>query len=101
MEAGLGRHNLPSIPSSFVGRERELQDLRRLLEEHRLVTVIGTGGVGKTRLAIRTATELEPNYRDGSWIVDLAAITDPALVPEAVVAAPTLPQQTGRSTSAA
>src|SRR6187397_2297177 len=70
--------NLPSDLTSFVGRRRELAEVRRLLGESRLVTLTGIGGVGKTRLALR--------FPDGVWLVDLAPLRDPALVAQTVAA---------------
>jgi predicted ATPase/DNA-binding SARP family transcriptional activator len=78
--------NLPVPLSSFVGREREQRELRELLGTSRLVTLTGAGGCGKTRLAIRVATELAAadRFQHGVWWVDLAALNDPALVTQAV-----------------
>jgi class 3 adenylate cyclase len=69
--------NLTPQPSSFVGRERELHALAHALGASRLVTVIGVGGVGKTRLALQGAAEVVPHYRDGAWLCELAAAGDP------------------------
>ena len=79
--------NLPAEATTFVGRRRELAELRRTLAGARLVSLVGPGGVGKTRLAIRMATDLERGFADGAWWVELAEIRDPALVINAVVAA--------------
>ena len=79
--------NLPAEATSFVGRRRELAELRRTLAGARLVSLVGPGGVGKTRLAVRMATDLERGFADGAWWVELAEIRDPALVTNAVVAA--------------
>ncbi len=75
-----GRTNLPDQPSSFVGREAELERLRALAANARLVTLTGTGGVGKTRLAVRLGSELLDGSGDGVWFVDLASLTDGMLV---------------------
>jgi predicted ATPase/class 3 adenylate cyclase len=80
-------NNVPKQLTSFVGRERERQEVTRLLGEHRLVTITGTGGIGKTRLAIEVATDTLMGYREGAWIVELAPISDPSLVPGAVAEA--------------
>ncbi|MGD9893090.1 MAG: helix-turn-helix domain-containing protein, partial [Dehalococcoidia bacterium] len=86
--APLDQHsNLPAQTSSFVGREQELAALRRVLGATRLLTLIGAGGCGKTRLALRVADELLWAYPHGVWFVELAALADPALVPETVAAA--------------
>ena len=74
------RHNLPASLGHFIGREKELDELKRLLAGERLVTLTGSGGVGKTRLALQAAEALLPDFRDGVWLVALAALTDPNLV---------------------
>ena len=79
--------NLPAEATSFIGRRRELADVRKKLSGARLVSLVGPGGVGKTRLAIRAATELGRGFRDGTWLVELADIRDPELVSNAVMAA--------------
>jgi predicted ATPase/DNA-binding CsgD family transcriptional regulator len=79
--------NLPAEATSFVGRRHELAEIRRKLTTARLVSLVGPGGVGKTRLAIRAATGLGRGFADGAWLVELADIRDPALVTNAVVAA--------------
>ncbi|HEY8473006.1 MAG TPA: adenylate/guanylate cyclase domain-containing protein [Natronosporangium sp.] len=81
-------HNLPAPITSFIGRDRERARLTGLLAEQRLVTVVGAGGAGKTRLAIEVAGTLVDSYPDGVWFVDLAPVTDPGLV--AVTVATTL-----------
>src|SRR4029453_8949075 len=73
--------NLPEPLTSFVGRERELIEIKRLLPGKRLVTLVGVGGIGKTRLALQLAAEVRDAYRDGAWLVELGAITDASLVP--------------------
>jgi len=73
--------------TSFVGREAELAEVKRLLERARLVTLTGAGGVGKTRLALQAARDLLPLYPAGVGVVDLAALTDPSLVPHTVASA--------------
>jgi predicted ATPase/DNA-binding CsgD family transcriptional regulator len=79
--------NLPAEAASFVGRRRELAEVRSKLAEARLVSLVGPGGVGKTRLAVRAATDLGRGFRDGGWLVELAEVGDPALVSHAVAAA--------------
>ena len=73
-------NNLPQTSDSFVGRERELAEVKQMLGTHRLVTLLGMGGLGKTRLSLQAAIELMPNYSDGAWFIDLAPLRDPALV---------------------
>jgi len=86
--------NLPADATSFVGRRRELADVKQKLAEARLVSLVGPGGVGKTRLATRAATDLARRFRDGAWLVELAEIHDPGLVGHAVLAALDLRDQT-------
>jgi predicted ATPase/class 3 adenylate cyclase len=77
-------NNLPTQPTSFVGRERELAETRRLLEGSRLLTLTGPGGTGKTRLALQAAAEELTSFSDGVFYAPLATITDPALVPSTI-----------------
>jgi len=89
--------NLRKPTTSFVGREAELAELATALKAHRLVTLIGVGGVGKTRLALETAGRLADGFTDGVWVIELAPVNDPSAVPEAVAAALGITQQPGRS----
>jgi non-specific serine/threonine protein kinase len=75
------RHNLAVPLSSFIGREHDVAKVRQLLRERRAVTLVGPGGIGKTRLALRVAWDLVEEYPDGVWFVDLAPIVDPEVVP--------------------
>ncbi len=86
---------LPAQFTSFVGRESEMADVRQLLAQHRLITLTGDGGAGKTRLAIEIAGQVLDEFRDGVWYVDLAPITHPDLVPLTVARALGLPDQAG------
>jgi predicted ATPase/DNA-binding CsgD family transcriptional regulator len=79
--------NLPADATSFIGRRRELDDVKRKLTQARLVSLVGPGGVGKTRLAIRVATELQRGFPGGGWLVELADVLQPALVSSAVMTA--------------
>lgn len=79
--------NLPADVTSFVGRREERREIRRLLSVSRLVTVTGFGGVGKTRLAMRVAHDVQRAFRDGVWFADLSMLTDPALLPNTVATA--------------
>jgi predicted ATPase/DNA-binding CsgD family transcriptional regulator len=82
----MGRHlsNLPAEVTSFVGRRQELREVKRLLTTTRLLTLTGSGGVGKTKLALRAAVEMSRGFPDGVWLVLLASIGDPLLVTQAV-----------------
>jgi predicted ATPase/serine/threonine protein kinase/Tfp pilus assembly protein PilF len=79
--------NLPEQLTSFVGREREVEDLVRLLGEERMVTVVGPGGMGKTRLALQATRQALERFPDGAWFADLAPLSDPALVATSVASA--------------
>ena len=79
--------NLPAEVASFFGRRYELAEVRKKLTGARLVSLVGPGGVGKTRLAIRIATDLRRGFPGGAWLVELADVRDPALVTNAVLAA--------------
>jgi predicted ATPase/two-component SAPR family response regulator len=78
--------NLPLELSSFIGREREIGEVERLLFESRLLTLLGPGGCGKTRLALAVARDVVAEFEGGAWWVELAPISDPDLVPRAVAA---------------
>ncbi|MEP6660110.1 MAG: adenylate/guanylate cyclase domain-containing protein [Acidimicrobiales bacterium] len=81
------RDNLPAPVTTFVGREIEMGEIRELLLRHRLVTVVGTGGCGKTRLALRVAENLVGGSEDGVWFVELASLRDPELLASAIATA--------------
>lgn len=78
------RGSLPTELTSFVGRRRELAQVRDLLSSSRLVTLAGPGGAGKTRLAVQAARGLRRAKRDGCWLADLASLQDPDLVPQTI-----------------
>ena len=88
---GTARNNLPAPTTSFVGRRRELAEIERLLREHRLVTLTGMGGSGKTRLALQAARGQTGAWADGIWLVDLTAVADPELVAGATGATLSVP----------
>ena len=83
--------NLPTPVSELIGREAETRDVLKLVTAHRLVTLTGAGGIGKTRLALETARQLALAFSDGVFVVDFAPLSDGALVPDAIVAVLNLP----------
>ena len=85
--------------TSFIGREAELAEVEEALKAHQLVTLTGVGGVGKTRLATEVAARLADEFPDGVWFFELAAVADPAAVPDAVAAVLGITQQPGKSVS--
>jgi len=87
--------NLPTQATSFVGRDTEVTAVHEALRAHRLVTLVGVGGVGKTRLALQTAAEVLDEYRDGAWLVELAPILNAAELTEGVAAVFSVPPQAG------
>jgi predicted ATPase len=89
-------NNLPIAPNVFIGRERDVADVKALLSRHRLLTLAGSGGVGKTRLALQVGAELLDHYPDGVWFVDLAPISDPELVSSVTAQALGMHQQGDR-----
>jgi hypothetical protein len=89
--------NLRPGVTSFVGRELDVACLIAEARAHRLVTLTGPGGVGKTRLATEVATMLTNEFPDGVWLFELAAVSDPAAVPDAVAAVLNTTQQPGKS----
>ena len=90
-------HNLPAQLTNFIGRAGQIDEVRALLRDNRLVTLTGTGGAGKTRLAIETAGQLTEEFEGGVWWVELAPVADPAVVAVTVARALRLPDQQGRS----
>ncbi len=91
------RGNLPTSATSFVGREAAVAELVSLAHEHRLVTLTGVGGVGKTRLSQRVAADLIPSFPDGVWFVELASVADGGAVPDLVAATLDVTPQSDRS----
>ncbi|MEO8134062.1 MAG: tetratricopeptide repeat protein [Betaproteobacteria bacterium] len=88
-------HNLPIQLTSFVGREREMQEVKTLLRSSRLVTLTGSGGAGKTRLSLQIGADLIDDFADGAWLVQLAPLTDERLVPQAVATVLGLKEEPG------
>ncbi|MDT5170452.1 MAG: hypothetical protein QOD02_3787 [Mycobacterium sp.] len=91
--------NLRPQTTTLIGRESEVTELEAAVRKHRLVTLTGVGGVGKTRLATEVAGRLVDEFPDGVWLFELAAVTDPGAVPDAVAAVLGVIQQPGKSVS--
>src|SRR5215207_4488765 len=89
--------NLPVGLSSIVGRKKELAEVKRLLEDNRLLTLTGSGGCGKTRLALAAAGGLVEGFQDGAWVVELAPLADPSLVPQTAALVLGVRERPGRS----
>ena len=83
-------HNLPSQLTTFIGRQKEMQTVKDLINEHRLITLTGAGGCGKTRLACEVAIQLVPDFKSGVWLVNLAPITNEDLVAKEITEALTI-----------
>jgi predicted ATPase/class 3 adenylate cyclase len=90
-------NNLPLQLTSFIGRQREVHELKALLSANRLLTLTGPGGTGKTRLALRLASDELEHFADGAWIVELAALSDPTLLTQTVTATLGVQEQQGRA----
>lgn len=91
------KHNLPLQTTSFIGREKEIADAKNFLQQSRLLTLTGSGGSGKTRLGLQIVADEIENYPDGVWFVELAAVSDPDLVPSIVAGALGLVETAGTS----
>jgi predicted ATPase len=89
-------HNLPAPRSSFVGRQREMVEVKQALAVTRLLTITGAGGSGKTRLALEAARDLIESYPDGVWLIELAPLSDEELVPKAVAQALEVPERSAQ-----
>jgi hypothetical protein len=96
---GTSPGNLRHAVTSLIGRESDVAEVQAALRTHRLVTLTGVGGVGKTRLSTEVAARLADEFPDGVWVFELAAVTDPAAVPDAVAAVLGIIQQPGKSVS--
>ncbi len=90
-------NNLPQQVTSFIGREREIDAITTLFATTRLLTLTGSGGCGKTRLALQVAADALENYPEGVWLVELAPLSEPALVPQTVAAVLDVKEQPGKS----
>ena len=81
------RHNLPAPTTSFIGRKKEKVEIKQAIGAHRLVTLTGSGGTGKTRLSLQVAVDLRDQFADGIWFVELAPLTDSSLIPQTILTA--------------
>jgi len=89
-------NNLPQQVTSFIGREHELPEVRKMLGNTRLLTLFGVGGIGKTRLSLQVAAEMLDDFPDGVWFVELAPLADAQLVPQAVASVLGVKEEAGR-----
>ena len=85
-EHSMRKHNLPAPVSSFIGSEQELCEIQQRLRENRLITLTGTGGTGKTRLALQAAASERDHFSDGVWVIYLAPLATSDLVLETIAA---------------
>src|SRR5215216_6143580 len=90
------RHNLPVQLTSFIGRQKEMEEIKQSILTHRLVTLTGSGGTGKTRLSLQVAADLAEQFADGVWFVELAPVSDPELIPKTILSAFGIIEQQGR-----
>jgi predicted ATPase/class 3 adenylate cyclase len=89
-------NNLPAQLTTFIGREHEITEVKQELESHRLVTLTGSGGTGKTRLSLQVAVGLLEEFEHGVWFVELAPLTDPDLIPQTILSTIGLREQPGK-----
>jgi predicted ATPase/class 3 adenylate cyclase len=89
-------NNLTQQLNSFIGREREMAEVKQMLGSNRLVTLLGMGGIGKSRLSVQLAAEVLDDFPDGVWFIELAALTDPASVPQAVASVVGVKEEAGK-----
>lgn len=91
------RHNLPALTTSFVGREKETAELKRAIKKHRLVTLTGSGGTGKTRLSLQVAADLLDQFQDGVWFIELAPLANPDLIAQTILSVFGIGEMGGRA----
>jgi predicted ATPase len=90
-------NNLPAQLTTFIGRGEEIAEIKRALASHRLVTLTGPGGIGKTRLSVQVAAQLLETFPDGVWFIELAPLSDPDLIPQTIHSTLGLVEQPGRN----
>ena len=90
------RNNLPVQLTSFIGRENEIAEIKQELKNHHLVTLTGPGGTGKTRLSLQVAADLLDQFHHGVWFIELAPLTDPDLIPQTILSAIGITEQSGK-----
>ena len=90
-------HNLSAQMTSFIGRETEMAEIKQALNEHRLVTLTGSGGAGKTRLSLQVGAECLHQFSNGVWLAELAPVADPTLVPQTLLSIFNLHEDSHRS----
>ncbi|MBV6402862.1 MAG: hypothetical protein CNIPEHKO_03178 [Anaerolineales bacterium] len=93
----LYRHNIPAQVTGFIGRKKEVAEIKNVLRSYRLVTLTGSGGTGKTRLSLQVAAELLDQFPDGVWFAELAPLTDPSLIPQTILSAFQASEQEGKT----
>jgi predicted ATPase/class 3 adenylate cyclase len=91
------RHNLPAQLTSFIGREKELAEIKQAIDAHRLVTLTGSGGTGKTRLSLQVAADLIDQFPDGVWFIELAPLTNPDFIPQTILSVFGIGEQEGKT----
>ena len=92
----VSRNNLPVQLTSFIGRENEIAEIKEELKGHHLVTLTGPGGTGKTRLSLQVAADLLDQFHHGVWFIELAPLTDPGLIPQTILSAIGITEQSGK-----
>ena len=89
-------NNLPVQLTSFIGREHEIAEVKQELTEHRLVTLTGSGGTGKTRLSLQVAAEVLDHFEHGVWFIELAPLVDPDLISQTILSVMGISEQPGK-----
>jgi predicted ATPase len=90
-------NNLPTQITTFIGRKQQITEVRQILESHRLVTLTGPGGTGKTRLSIQVAADSLETFTHGVWFIELAPLTDPDLIPQTILSTIGISEQSGKA----